>query len=103
DVDLAVSVGEATTRLDVATSTDPAVETKRQVASQSVAQLPAPPVGASDSLLVVARARIEEPAGETKHVMVLVERVSGEHPEMLIEGDCGGHAQGDDERRESRS
>jgi hypothetical protein len=103
DMDLAVSVGEATTRLDVATSTDPAVETEHKVASQPVAKLPAPPVGATDPLLVVASARIGEPAREMKHVMALVERVSDVHPEVLIEGDCGGNAQGDDERRDGHS
>lgn len=103
DVDLAVSMGEATTGLDVATSTDPAGETELKVASQPVAKLPASPVRAADRLVVMARTRIEEPAGEMKHVMVLVERVSDVHPEELIESDCGGRPHGRDEDRESGS
>ena len=85
DMDLVVSVGEATTRLDVATSTDPAVETEHKVASQPVAKLPAPPVGATDPLVVAASVaalggRPADPASMEEHedaVLAALDAASG--------------------------
>jgi hypothetical protein len=81
DVDPAVVVRDVTTRLDISPSADPAVEMDHKTAFRPVAKLPAPRMGATDTLLVLPRSRVKERGREPNQVMACDQRDNRTRPD----------------------